>query len=56
MQLGPLSKVMSMIPGMSADMFPQGSEEDTQKHFRKMLCIMDSMTAEGLLLLTINFV
>jgi hypothetical protein len=47
MQLGPLSKVMGMFPGMSADMFPKGAEEDTSRWFKKMLCMMDSMTAEG---------
>jgi signal recognition particle GTPase len=47
MQLGPLTKIMSMLPGMSDDMFPKDAEADTQKWFRKMLCAMDSMTAEG---------
>lgn len=47
MQLGPLTKVMGMIPGMSEEMFPKGTEENTQQWFRKMLCIMDSMTDQG---------
>ena len=48
MQLGPLTKVMGMIPGMNADMFPEGTEQDTQKHMRKMICMMDSMTPKEL--------
>lgn len=48
MQLGPLSKIVSMMPGMSSDMFPPGAEENTQKYFKQMLCIMDSMTEEEL--------
>lgn len=47
MQMGPVSKIMSMLPGMSADMFSGGSEEDVQKSFKTMLCIMDSMNAKG---------
>ena len=49
MQLGPLSKVVGMLPGMSEDMFPKEAEQNTSVWFRKMLCIMDSMTAEGTL-------
>jgi signal recognition particle subunit SRP54 len=48
MKLGPITKLMGMIPGMSSDMLPQGSEDDIQKRFRKMLCVMDSMTNEEL--------
>jgi signal recognition particle subunit SRP54 len=47
MQLGPLSKVMGMIPGMSEDMFPAGAAEDSNRWFKKMLCMMDSMTEQG---------
>lgn len=39
---------MGMFPGMSEDMFPKSSEQDTQKWIRKMLCCMDSMTKEGI--------
>ena len=48
MQLGPLTKIMGMFPGMSADMFPQGAEEDSQKTFKRMMRIMDSMTRKEL--------
>ncbi len=48
MQLGPLTKVMGMLPGMTEDMFPKEAEADTQTWFKKMLCAMDSMTAQGM--------
>ncbi|KAI7853214.1 SRP54-type protein [Circinella umbellata] len=42
-KMGPLSKLMGSIPGMPADML-QGSEEESSKRFKRMMCIMDSMT------------
>jgi signal recognition particle subunit SRP54 len=48
MKMGPMTKLMGMFPGMSEDMMPQGSEDEIQRRFRKMLCVMDSMTAEEL--------
>lgn len=48
MKLGPINKIMGMIPGMSEDMFPQGGEQDTQRSFKRMLAMMDSMTDEEL--------
>jgi signal recognition particle subunit SRP54 len=47
MKMGPLSKVMEMVPGMSNLQLP-GSSEDKEKGLRKMLCILDSMTDEEL--------
>ena len=43
MKMGPLDKVMNMIPGMSSIM-PEGSEKEATKKMKKYLCIMDSMT------------
>ncbi|KAI9320588.1 signal recognition particle protein [Dichotomocladium elegans] len=42
-KMGPLSKLMGSIPGMPAEMMA-GSEEETGKRFKRMMCIMDSMT------------
>ena len=43
MKMGPLDKVINMIPGMS-DMMPEGGEKEASKKIKKYLCIMDSMT------------
>ena len=43
MKMGPLDKVVNMIPGMS-DLMPEGSEKEASKKIKKYLCIMDSMT------------
>ena len=43
MKMGPLDKVMNMIPGMS-NIMPEGSEKEASKKMKKYLCIMDSMT------------
>jgi signal recognition particle subunit SRP54 len=42
-KMGPMSQVMSMIPGM-ADALPQGSERAGQAKIKRMLCLMDSMS------------
>lgn len=47
MQLGPLSQIIGMFPGMSADFLPKEAEENSSVWFRKMLCMMDSMTKKG---------
>ena len=43
MKMGPLDKVINMIPGMS-NLMPEGSEKEASKKIKKYLCIMDSMT------------
>jgi signal recognition particle subunit SRP54 len=43
MKMGPLDKVINMIPGMS-NIMPEGSEKEASKKIKKFLCIMDSMT------------
>ena len=42
-KLGPLDRVMSMIPGM-ANMMPQGAEKDSSKQIKKMMILLNSMT------------
>ncbi|KAJ3373051.1 Signal recognition particle [Allomyces arbusculus] len=44
MSLGPMSKIMSMMPGMPADLLGAGGDEMGTKRMRKMLAVMDSMT------------
>lgn len=43
MQMGPISKVMSMMPGMTSDMF-QGSDAEMGDRLRRCMIMMDSMT------------
>jgi signal recognition particle subunit SRP54 len=43
MKMGPLDKVINMIPGMS-NIMPEGSDKEASKKIKKFLCIMDSMT------------
>ncbi|CAO3587035.1 unnamed protein product [Absidia cylindrospora] len=42
-KMGPLSKIMGAIPGMSPEMLA-GSEEEGSNRIKRMMCIMDSMT------------
>lgn len=46
-KLGPLDKVMEMIPGMS-NIMPEGGEKEASKKIKKYLCIMDSMNIDEL--------
>ncbi|KAJ1550939.1 Signal recognition particle, partial [Nowakowskiella sp. JEL0078] len=41
--MGPLSKVMGMIPGMGPDMLQMGDTQGADR-LKKMMCVMDSMT------------
>ena len=41
--MGPISSLMSMMPGM-ADMIPKGSEVEGTKRMKSMMVLMDSMT------------
>ena len=43
MKMGPLDKVVNMIPGMS-NLMPEGSEKEASKKMKRYLCMMDSMT------------
>jgi len=44
MKLGPLSKVMGMIPGMPAGLMNGAAGDDSQKRLKKFMYMMDSMT------------
>jgi signal recognition particle subunit SRP54 len=44
MGLGPISKVMGMMPGMPTELLGAGSDEMGNKRMRKMMAVMDSMT------------
>jgi signal recognition particle subunit SRP54 len=46
--MGPLSQVMSMIPGFSQELMPKGRENESQAKIKKFMTMMDSMTNEGL--------
>jgi signal recognition particle subunit SRP54 len=48
MKMGPLDKVVSMIPGLSNTILPPGKEKDASAKIKKYLCMMDSMTDEEL--------
>jgi signal recognition particle subunit SRP54 len=48
MKMGPMSQVMSMIPGFSNAIMPQGSEKEGQARVKKFMTIMDSMTDKEL--------
>jgi len=47
LKLGPLSKVMSMIPGLSSVM-GKGQEQESVDRIKRFMTIMDSMTANEL--------
>ena len=47
MKMGPLDKVINMIPGMN-NIMPEGSEKEASKKMKKYLCMIDSMTDEEL--------
>ena len=44
MKLGPLDRVLSMIPGLPQGMIPQGSEKQGAEQMKRMMILMNSMT------------
>lgn len=44
LSMGPIGKIMSMIPGVNADLLGPGKDEDITERFRSFIVIMDSMT------------
>ena len=48
MRMGPMSQMMSMIPGFSNAIMPQGHEKESQARLKKFMTIMDSMTDKEL--------
>ena len=47
LSLGPLSQVMSMIPGLS-QMMPQGKDQESGDRIKRCMTVMDSMTDKEL--------
>ena len=43
-KLGPLDRVMSMIPGLPQGMLPQGMEKEGGERMKRMMMLMNSMT------------
>ena len=48
LNMGPLSQVVGMIPGLSANLLPKGQEKEGTAKIKRFLCMMDSMTNEEL--------
>ena len=48
MKMGPMSQVMSMIPGFSNAIMPPGQEKENSARLKKFMTIMDSMTTKEL--------
>ncbi|GBG86459.1 hypothetical protein CBR_g41454 [Chara braunii] len=48
LKMGPLSQVMSMIPGFSTELMPKGREKESVAKIKKFMCMMDSMTDDEL--------
>lgn len=48
LKMGPLDKVVGMIPGLSNTVIPQGKEKEASAKIKRYLCMMDSMTDEEL--------
>lgn len=44
LSLGPLSKVMQMMPGMQSAMLPPGQEAEGKKRLKRFMTMLDSMT------------
>eukprot|EP01135_Chromosphaera_perkinsii_P009983 Nk52_evm18s1992 gene=Nk52_evmTU18s1992 len=47
MQMGPMGKIMGMLPGFNSDMF-KGTEKESSNRLKKCMTIMDSMTDDEL--------
>lgn len=43
-KLGPLDRVMSMIPGLPQGLLPQGAEKEGGERMKRMMILMNSMT------------
>ncbi len=48
LSMGPLGQVVSMIPGLNANMIPKGREKEGTARIKRFLCMMDSMTEQEL--------
>jgi signal recognition particle subunit SRP54 len=47
-KIGPLGKVMSMIPGFSQELMPEGKEKEGAARIKKLMVMMNSFTNEEL--------
>jgi len=48
LNMGPLSQVVGMIPGLNANLIPKGKEKEGTDRVKRFLYMMDSMTEEEL--------
>jgi signal recognition particle subunit SRP54 len=48
LSMGPLNQVVSMIPGLNANMIPKGREKEGTARIKRFLCMIDSMTEQEL--------
>ncbi|PWA57503.1 hypothetical protein CTI12_AA408570 [Artemisia annua] len=48
LKLGPVSKVLSMLPGLNAELMTKGQEKESQAKIKRYMTMMDSMTNEEL--------
>merc|ERR1711998_335778 len=48
LKMGPLDKMMSMLPGFSGDMIPKGREKESEARIKGYMTMMDSMTDQEL--------
>ncbi|KAJ2157320.1 Signal recognition particle, partial [Coemansia sp. RSA 552] len=48
LSMGPLDKIMSMVPGMSADMMKGMDANEGTRRLRSYMCVFDSMTEKEL--------
>merc|ERR1712070_1153823 len=48
LKMGPLDKMMSMLPGFSGDMIPKGREKESEARIKGFMTMMDSMTDDEL--------
>merc|ERR1719158_14244 len=47
-KMGPIGKVMSMVPGVNTDMLSKGYEQNSVSRIKRFMTIMDSMTGDEL--------
>ena len=48
LNMGPLGQVVSMIPGLNANLIPKGKEKEGTERVKRFIYMMDSMTKEEL--------
>lgn len=48
LKMGPLDKMMDMLPGFAGDLIPKGREKESEARIKGFLTMMDSMTFDEL--------